>query len=55
MSEPITIEGKPPLHTETFTFPDDPNQVYWKYTQGTELRDPTMKEAADYYARLLSW
>jgi len=37
------------------TFPDDPNQVYWKYTQGTELRDPTMKEAADYYARLLSW
>lgn len=24
MSEPITIEGKPPLHTETFTFPDDP-------------------------------
>jgi len=37
------------------TFPDDPNQVYWKYTQGTELRDPSMKEAADYYARLLSW
>jgi hypothetical protein len=37
------------------TYPDDPNQVYWKYTQGTELRDPTMKEAADYYARLLSW
>jgi hypothetical protein len=37
------------------TFPDDPNQVYWKYTQGTELRDPTMKEVADYYARLLSW
>ncbi len=37
------------------TFPDDPNQVFWKYTQGTEMRDPTMKEAADYYARLLSW
>ena len=37
------------------TFPDDPNQVYWKYTQGTEMRDPSMKEAADYYARLLSW
>ena len=36
-------------------FPDDPNQVFWKYTQGTELRDPTMKEAADYFARLLSW
>jgi hypothetical protein len=37
------------------TFPDDPNQVSWKYTQGTEMRDPSMKEAADYYARLLSW
>ena len=37
------------------TYPDDPNQVYWKYTQGTELRDPSMKEVSDYYARLLSW
>ncbi len=37
------------------TFPDDPNQVFWDYTQGTELRDPSMKEAADYFARLLSW
>jgi len=37
------------------TFPDDPNQVFWKYTQGTELRDPSMKEVSDYFARLLSW
>lgn len=37
------------------TFPDDPNQVFWKYTQGTEMRDPSMKEAGDYFARLLSW
>lgn len=37
------------------TYPDDPNQVYWNYTQGTEIRDPSYKEAADYYARLLSW
>lgn len=37
------------------TYPSDPNQVYWNYTQGTELRDPTCKEAADYLARLLSW
>lgn len=37
------------------TYPDDPKQNDWGYTQGTELRDPTMKEAADYYARLLSW
>ena len=25
------------------TYPDDPNQVFWDYTQGTELRDPSMK------------
>lgn len=37
------------------TYPADPNQVFWDYTQGTELRDPTMKEVADYYVRLLSW
>lgn len=37
------------------TFPDDPNQVFWHYTQGTELRDPSMKEVSDYFARLLSW
>jgi hypothetical protein len=36
-------------------YPDDPNQVDWNYTQGTDLRDPTMKEAADYYARLVGW
>ncbi|CAN5642692.1 hypothetical protein BH10ACI4_BH10ACI4_27350 [soil metagenome] len=37
------------------TVPDDPNQVFWKYTQGTELRDPSMKEISEYFARLLSW
>ena len=37
------------------TYPEDPNQVYWHYTQGTELRDPTGKELGDYYARLVSW
>lgn len=37
------------------TYPDDPNQVVWNYTQGTELRDPTGKELGDYYARLVSW
>jgi hypothetical protein len=36
-------------------YPDDPNQVIWNYQQGTEPRDPTFKEVADYYARLLSW
>jgi hypothetical protein len=36
-------------------YPDDPNQVFWNYTQGTELRDPTGKELGDYYGRLVSW
>jgi hypothetical protein len=36
-------------------YPADPNQVFWRYTQGTEMRDPTYKEVADYFARLLSW
>jgi hypothetical protein len=36
-------------------YPDDPNQVFWKYTQGTELRDPTGKELGDYFGRLVSW
>jgi hypothetical protein len=37
------------------TFPADPEQVYWNYTQGTELKDPSGKELGDYYARLVSW
>jgi hypothetical protein len=37
------------------TYPADPNQVDWHYTQGTELRDPTGKEVGEYYARLVSW
>jgi hypothetical protein len=37
------------------TYPADPNQVYWNYTQGTELKDPSGKDLGDYYARLVSW
>ena len=36
-------------------YPDDPNRVFWTYTQGTELRDPTGKELGDYFGRLVSW
>lgn len=36
-------------------YPADPNQVDWNYTQGTELRDRSMKQLGDYYARLVSW
>ena len=37
------------------TYPRDPNQVDWDYTQGTELQDPSGKQLGDYYARLVSW
>jgi hypothetical protein len=37
------------------TYPADPNQPYWDYTQGNEPRDPSMKEFGEYYSRLLSW
>jgi glycosyl hydrolase family 39 (putative alpha-L-iduronidase) len=36
-------------------YPADPDQVTWNYEQGTELRDPTLKEVSSYYARLVSW
>src|SRR5499427_1074857 len=36
-------------------YPADPAQVTWTYEQGTELRDSSMKEVADYFARLVSW
>ncbi len=36
-------------------FPADPDEPVWDYQQGTEFRDPTLKEVADYYARLVSW
>lgn len=40
---------------EPVKYPDDPNQVFWGYTKGTELRDPTGKELGDYFGRLVSW
>ncbi len=36
-------------------YPADPNQVFWSYTQGIQIVDPTYKTAADYFAQLLSW
>jgi Glycosyl hydrolases family 39 len=36
-------------------YPADPNQPVWDYTQGSDFHDPTFKQVADYYARLLSW
>ena len=37
------------------SYPADPDEPTWSYTQGTELRDPSLKELGDYYARLVSW
>lgn len=36
-------------------YPADPDQAIWNYEQGTKLRDPSMKEVADYYGRMVSW
>ncbi len=40
---------------ERVPYPDDPDTPTWTYSQGTELRDPTLRELGDYYARLVSW
>jgi hypothetical protein len=34
-------------------YPDDPNQVFWDYTQGTDLT--SVQAMADYYGRLAAW
>jgi len=34
-------------------YPEDPNQVDWDYSQGSQLHD--VKALGDYYARLASW
>lgn len=36
-------------------YPADPNQLDYDYEQGTDLRDPSLKEVADYFARLVGW
>jgi hypothetical protein len=35
--------------------PSDPNEVDWSYEAGTDLRDPSMKEVSDYFARIVGW
>lgn len=37
------------------SYPEDPNQVDWKYEKGRTLKDPSMKQVVDYYVRLFSW
>jgi hypothetical protein len=37
------------------SYPVDPNEIASNYSQGNELRDPSLKEVVDYYHRLASW
>ncbi len=37
------------------TYPADPGEVTWEYTQGSRLVDTTAKTLGDYYGRLYSW
>lgn len=41
--------------TKPVRYPVDPRKEAWHYTQGTELRDPTFREVADYFARVVAW
>ena len=41
--------------TSPVAYPADPDEITWSYEQGTELRDPSLKEVADYWARVASW
>jgi len=35
--------------------PNNPDALVWDYNQGKELRDPSFKEVAAYFGRLISW
>ncbi len=37
------------------TYPDDPDQVIWNYTQGKQLVEGGLQALGDYYAHLVSW
>ena len=43
------------MFTDTVAVPEDPDTIVWDYERGTELRDPTMSEVADYFYRVASW
>ncbi len=40
---------------EPARYPADPTKMDWEYAQGKELRDPTFREVADYFARVVGW
>ena len=36
-------------------YPKDVNAIDFEYNQGTNLRDPSMREISEYYARVVGW
>ena len=36
-------------------YPQNPDSVSWNYTQGSQLRDSTLSEMANYFARVYGW
>jgi len=41
--------------TEPVHYPEDPTKTCWECNRGKELLDPTGREVADYYSRVVSW
>jgi hypothetical protein len=59
-SRPVIVNfGAFPLwmfkDTDSFQLPVGTDEIAWAYATGTEFRDPSLEEAADYQARLASW
>lgn len=62
-----TLKGHPPVlkfsaipawmlkTAKPVAVPADPDAPAYDYGQGKELRDPTFREVADYFARVVSW
>ncbi|MCW3089924.1 MAG: hypothetical protein JWP81_993 [Ferruginibacter sp.] len=40
---------------QAIKYPEDPDKVFWNYTQSSKLRDTTYEELAGYFGRLVSW
>ena len=40
---------------KTISYPENPDSVFWNYTQGSQPRDSSLKEMAKYFARVYSW
>ncbi|MGW0158679.1 hypothetical protein ACWDUN_05085 [Mycobacterium sp. NPDC003323] len=43
------------MFTDPVDVPADPDEIVWDYERGTEFRDPTLTEVAEYFYRIASW